>query len=99
MTGSHGRTTAPVAPATNASLVLAEPAEWARHARVSVDGQVLRARPGTAQPTYVLPPTGGTLAIEVLPTHQTWRWAQLALLAAVAFLALPLGGRTKRSRS
>lgn len=99
VTGSHGRTTAPVGPATNASLVLAEPAEWARHARVSIDGQVLRARPGTAQPTYVLPPTGGTLAIEVLPTHQTWRWAQLALLAAVAFLALPLGGRTKRSRS
>jgi hypothetical protein len=97
VTGDHGRTVAQVAPAAGASLVLAEPAEWAGHARVTLDGRVLRAAEGAAQPTYALPADGGRLVIEVAPTHQLWRWAQLGLLAAVAFLALPLGGRTRRS--
>lgn len=97
VTGDHGRTVAQVAPAAGASLVLAEPAEWAGHARVTLDGRVLRAAKGAAQPTYALPADGGRLVIEVAPTHQLWRWAQLGLLAAVAFLALPLGGRTRRS--
>jgi hypothetical protein len=35
--------------------------------------------------------------VEVLPTHPLWRWAQLGLLAAVAFVALPFGGRATRS--
>ena len=98
VTGDHGRTVAQVPPVAGASLVLAEPAEWADHARVTLDGQVLRAKDGAAQPTYALPPDGGRLVIEVASTHQLWRWAQLGLLAAVAFLALPLGGRTRRSK-
>ena len=95
--GDHARTATRVAPGAGATLVLAEPVEWAEHARVTYDGRVLQAKPDAAQPTYALPAQPGRLVVEVLPTHPLWRWAQLGLLAAVAFVALPFGGRATRS--
>jgi hypothetical protein len=99
VTGDHGRTATSLSPARGATLVVAEPAEWAEQARVTYDGEVLRADPAAAQPTYALPAEPGRLVVEVLPTHPLWRWAQLGLLVAVAFVALPVGGRRTRSRS
>ena len=99
VSGDHGRLSAEVTAGRGARLVMAEPAAWAGHARVTFNGETLRARPAARQPTYALPQSRGHLVVEVLPTYPLWRWAQLALLAAIAFLALPLGGRASRSRS
>jgi hypothetical protein len=99
VSGDHGRLSAEVTAGPEARLVMAEPAAWAGHARVTFNGETLTARPAARQPTYALPQSRGHLVVEVLPTYPLWRWAQLALLAAIAFLALPLGGRASRSRS
>lgn len=97
--GDHGGTATALAPTTGSTLVLAEPPEWSDHARVTYDGAVLRPVADAAQPTYELPAKAGKLVIQVLPTEGRWRWAQLALLLAVAFVALPFGSRAPRSRS
>lgn len=99
VSGDHGRLSAEVTAGRGARLVMAEPAAWAGQARVTFNGETLRASPAARQPTYALPQSRGHLVVEVLPTYPLWRWAQLALLAAIAFLALPLGGRASRSRS
>ena len=97
--GDHSRTATPLSPTRGSTLVLAEPLEWTAHARVTYDGAVLRSVADADQPTYALPARAGKLVIQVLPTDPQWRWAQLALLLAVAFVALPFGGRAPRSRS
>lgn len=99
VSGDHGRLSAEVTAGRGARLVMAEPAAWAGQARVTFNGETLTASPAARQPTYALPQSRGHLMVEVLPTYPLWRWAQLALLAAIAFLALPLGGRASRSRS
>ena len=81
------------------TLVVAEPREWTAHPRVTYDGVVLRPVGDAAQPTYALPAKTGKLVVDVLPTDEPWRWAQLALLLVVAFVALPFGGPAPRSRS
>jgi hypothetical protein len=97
VTGDHGRTDVGVGPATGGSpaagrrLAVAEPREWAEHARVTFAGRQLSAIPGAAQPTYPVPPGAGRLSI-TLPTVQPWwRWGQLGLLLVVLFLAAPFG--------
>ena len=97
--GDHGRMSTDVVVPAGASLVLAEPAEWARHARVSLDGRVLAPDTAGAQPAYALPAGPGHLTVEVLPRDRMWLWAQGALLGILAFLALPLGTRSSGRRT
>jgi hypothetical protein len=80
-------------------LVLAEPAEWARHAVVSYDGAVLPPVPGAAQPTYVVPSAPGALRVDLAAAQPWWRLGQGALLAFVVFMALPFGNRRSRRRA
>lgn len=79
-----------------ASLVLAEPGEWVRHARVTVNGKVLA--PSGDAAAYALPAGPATIAVEVLSTSSTWRYAQGILLLVVIFLAVPFGNRSSRRR-
>jgi hypothetical protein len=78
-------------------LVVAEPAAWADHARVTYAGRELAVLAGGDQPAYVLPPTAGRLTISIAPTQPWWRWCQLALLLGVLFLALPIGSSRSRT--
>jgi hypothetical protein len=102
--GDHGRTDVSVGPATPAAptggrrLVVAEPASWAQHARVTFSGRKLAAVAGAEQPTYLLPASTGRLSITLPPTHQWWRWGQLGLLLAVLFMAVP-SGSTRSGRT
>jgi hypothetical protein len=94
--GSHSRIHAKVVVPQDASLVLAEPEAWVRHARVSVDGRVLA--PTGESATYAVPAGPATISVEVLPTSATWRFAQGILLLLVVFLAVPFGNRSSRRR-
>ena len=96
VSGSHGALDVRSVVPQGATLVLAEPADWVRHARVSVDGTVLA--PSGDGATYPLPAGPATLSVEVLPTSSTWRHAQGLLLLLVVFLALPFGNRSSRRR-
>jgi hypothetical protein len=103
VTGSHGRTRVGLGPAAavlgaGRRLVVAEPAGWAQHARVTFGGRRLAAIPGAGQPTYPLPANAGQLSITLASTHHWWRWGQLALLLVVLFLAAPFGS-TRSDRS
>jgi GT2 family glycosyltransferase len=97
VTGDHGRTDVRVGPATPGAatqgrrLVVAEPAQWARHARVTFAERPLSAIAGAQQPTYLVPSGAGRLSVTLLPTYPWWRWGQLGLLLVVLFLAAPWG--------
>jgi GT2 family glycosyltransferase len=105
VTGDHARTDVDLGPLTPADvglagrrLVVAEPPQWAEHARVRFAGHRLEAVAGADQPTYLVPSGAGRLSITIAPSHQRWRWAQLGLLGAVLFLAAPFSStRTRRS--
>lgn len=105
VTGDHGRTDVRLgaatagAPAAGRQLVVAEPARWADHARVTFSGRELAAVAGGEQPAYVLPSTAGQLTITLAPTQQRWRWGQLGLLLVVLFLAAPFGSKRSRRTS
>jgi hypothetical protein len=95
--GEHGRLHAKVTVPRDAMLSMAEPAGWARHATVSVDGRTVAADGDVA--AYPLPAGHHTLEVTVRPTHPAWLVAQgLALLVAL-FLALPFGNRASRRRA
>jgi GT2 family glycosyltransferase len=103
VTGDHGRTDVrvvrpamPGAPTVGLRLVVAEPARWADHARVTFAGRDLAAVAGGEQPAYDLPPTDGQLTIAVAPARQWWRWGQLGLLLVVLILASPFGAARSR---
>ena len=102
VTGDHGRTDVGIGPATPGAsgagrrLVVAEPNQWAAHARVTFAGRRLAAIAGAEQPTYLVPPNAGQLSITLAPTHQWWRWGQLGLLLVVLFLAAPFGSMRSR---
>lgn len=108
VTGDHGRTDVGVGPATLGAssallpasdgrrLVVAEPNQWAAHARVTFAGRRLAAIADAEQPTYLVPPNAGQLSITLAPTHPWWRWGQLGLLLIVLFLAAPLGPARSR---
>ena len=82
--------------AQQSQVVFAEAPEWATHAVVTYDGQVLTPVATTGTPTYLLPSAAGRLEADLPPSHQRWFLAQLALLAAVVFLAIPFGSRRSR---
>ena len=113
VTGDHGRTDVSVGAASTATagtaragtatagrrLVVAEPAGWEDHARVSFEGRELVAVGGRAQPTYDVPSAGGRLTITLEPTRPWWRLGQLGLLLVVLFLAAPFGSARSRRTS
>ncbi|WP_057376893.1 glycosyltransferase [Phycicoccus sp. Soil803] len=94
VSGSHARLEVRAVVPQGASLVLAEPDAWVRHARVTVDGRILA--PSGDRAAYALPPGPATISVEVLPTSATWRYAQGILLLLVVFLAVPFGNRSSR---
>ncbi|WP_242652699.1 glycosyltransferase family 2 protein [Intrasporangium flavum] len=98
--GPHGAvdTTLPAASGPR-RLVLAEPAEWARHAVVTYDGAPLSPVSGATQPTYDLPAGAGALRVDLAAAQPWWRIGQAALLAFVVFMALPFGNRRSRRRA
>jgi hypothetical protein len=104
VTGDNGRTSvslspaAPGAPTGGRRLVVAEPALWAQHARVTFSGRPLAAVAGAVQPTYLVPAHGGRLSITLPPTSPWWRWVQLGLLLAAVYLAVP-SGSTRPAKS
>ena len=96
VSGAHGRLQTKSVVPQGASLVLAEPRDWVRHARVTVDGTVLAPRGVGA--AYPVPAGPATISVEVLPTSSAWRDAQGVLLLLVIFLAVPFGNRSSRRR-
>ncbi|WP_373286690.1 glycosyltransferase family 2 protein [Terrabacter tumescens] len=80
-------------------VVLAEPTEWSRQAVVTFDGAQLQPVAGAAQPTYAVPPTAGTLEVDLAAAQPWWRLGQAVLLAFVVFMAVPFGNRRSRRRS
>ena len=105
VTGDHGQADVRVGAATarvaalGRRLVVAEPAGWADHARVTFSGRELAAVRGSEQPTYDLPSAAGQLTITLAPTQPWWRWGQLGLLLVVLFLAAPFGSSLRRRTS
>jgi hypothetical protein len=103
VTGDHGQTDVSLGPepagvsASGRELVVAEPSQWAAHARVTYAGRPLAVIAGAAQPTFLLPATAGHLSITVEPTRHWWNWARLGLLVVVLFLAAPFGSTRRRS--
>ena len=96
VSGSHSQLEVKSVVPQGASLVLAEPGEWVRHARVTVDGRVLA--PSGEAAAYALPAGPATISVDVLPTNSTWRYAQGLLLLVVLFMAVPFGNRSSRRR-
>ena len=102
VTGDHGQTDVSLGPApagvsaSGRELVVAEPSQWAAHARVTYAGRPLAVIAGAPQPTFLLPATAGRLSITVEPTRHWWNWARLGLLVVVLFLAAPFGSTRRR---
>jgi hypothetical protein len=96
VSGAHGQIDVKVVVPARATLVLAEPTGWVRHARVAFDGRLLAPTDGHA--AYALPAGTGQLTVDVVPTDVLWRYGQGLLLVLVAFLAVPFGNRTSRRR-
>jgi GT2 family glycosyltransferase len=96
VSGSHSRLDVKAVVPQGASLILAEPDGWVRHARVTVDGRVLA--PSGDAAAYTLPAGPATISVAVLPTSSTWRYAQGLLLLVLLFLAVPFGNRSSRRR-
>lgn len=95
--GPHGAVEERVSPGPQGRLlVVAEPLEWARHAVVSVGGEVLQPVSGSALPSYALPPGGGLLRIDLAASQPWLRLGQGLALAFVIFMALPFGNRRSR---
>ncbi|SDP27764.1 Glycosyltransferase, GT2 family [Pedococcus dokdonensis] len=94
--GAHARLDVKAVVPQGASLVLAEPGSWVRHARVSANGRVLA--PSGDAAAYALPAGATTITVDVLPSAATWRSAQGILLLLVVFLAVPFGNRSSRRR-
>jgi hypothetical protein len=95
--GDHSRLDATVIAPAGTSLVLAEPAPWVRHGRVTANGTILA--PTGDGVTYPLPEGQLELAVDVLPTAPGWRYAQGVALLLCLFLALPFGNRASRRAS
>ncbi len=78
------------------AIVLAEGAGWAGRGEVRLDGRLLSAEVVAGRPTYALPVTGGHLSVRPGVVSHRLPWAQLALLLALGFIALPFGSRKEQ---
>jgi hypothetical protein len=96
VSGPHAAVDTVVPPSAGPRLlVMAEPLEWTRSARVTLDGVPL-TRTGAAQPTYLVPGDGGRLSVDLDSADPHWRTVQLGVLAFLVFMAVPLGSRRSR---
>ncbi len=57
-----------------------------------------RVEDGEGSPTYAVPAGSGTLVVDVDSGPTWWRVAQVVLLVALVFLAIPFGRRESRGR-
>ncbi len=96
--GQNAATSARITAAPGTTLVVAEPRGWERHASVSVAGRVLAVEDGDGLPSYAVPEGTGRLVIDVDSGPTWWRIAQVGLLVALVFLAIPFGRRESRRR-
>lgn len=92
VTGVHAATTTTVQAAGAGTLLVSEPATWARRATVRLDGRELPAIGG--RPAYAIPAGEHRLSIRVEPEQPWWRLGQAGLLLVGLYLALP----TRRAR-
>ena len=99
-TGWHGSTSVQLAPADGPrTLVVAEPAGWARAAQVRFDGRPLTAQEQDGLVRYSLPPSKGRLSIQLEPVYERTRLAQGSAWLLVLFVAMPFGNRASRRKS
>jgi GT2 family glycosyltransferase len=94
--GDHAATTTTVDVPADSRLVVAEPAAWADHAVVALDGRVLLPLEDATSPTYDLPEGSGLLTVTLVDPQGWWHGAQLAGMVFLAFLAVPFGRRETR---
>ncbi|KGN32372.1 hypothetical protein N802_18580 [Knoellia sinensis KCTC 19936] len=97
-TGEHGATEASVTAESGDTLAVAEPAAWAEHASVEVDGREVTAATDGGRPTYPLPAGTHELSITVPTEYPWWRGLQALMIFVVAFLAIPFGTRDSRRK-
>lgn len=95
-TGAHAATRTEVEVPEGGRLVVAEPAAWAQHAVVALDGVPLRPLGDAATPTYELPAGTGMLTVDLVDPDRWWHVGQGAALVVLAFLAVPFGRRETR---
>lgn len=94
--GAHAATDTTIDAPAGSTLVVAEPAGWARQAVVAVDDVPLKAVAGAATPTYRLPAGPGRLTISLVDPDRWWHLGQGLALAVLCFLAVPFGRRESR---
>jgi hypothetical protein len=97
--GDHAATSTTIDAPAESRLVVAEPAGWAGHAVVAVDGRTLTALEEPGSPTYELPEGSGLLTVTVTDPQRWWQVAQIAGMVFLAFLAVPFGRRETRVRA
>lgn len=93
VTGQNAATRTTVDAPPGARLVVGQPAGWAEHARVSVDGRRLTPEIADGRPSYALPAGTHELRIALADRFPVPVWAYAALLALLAYAAVPLGSR------
>lgn len=101
VSGAHGRTDdaepgADVPAGT--SLVVSEGQDWTEHVTVTADGAELVADDTTWPPAYALPQGAQQITVQPVAKESTWHLVTLAIAALAAFLALPLGSRSRSTR-
>lgn len=101
VTGSHARTEQ-AQPGervpSGTSLVVSEGQDWPDHVTVTADGTTLVADPTTWPPAYALPQGAHEVTVQPVAKNSTWHLITLAVAALAAFLALPLGSRSRSTR-
>ncbi len=93
VTGQHAATRARLPVPGGSRLVIAEPPAWARHAVVRANGRTLTATTAGGQSAYLLPAGAVDLSVRVPTPSPTLLWLYTAALAALLYLAVPLGSR------
>ncbi|GAA1151768.1 glycosyltransferase [Ornithinicoccus hortensis] len=101
VSGGHARTDGAepgTAVPAGTSLVVSEGADWPDHVTVTADGAELVADPTAWPPAYALPQGAGEITVAPVAEDSTWHLVTLAIAVLAAFLALPLGSRSRSIR-